>query len=222
MKNLKDDFRKYAVYKCGVNSLLLDKHIESIENCNRTVIEERTTNFREIDVFSRLIMDRIIFLGSEINSNVANVLVAQMLYLDFLDTKDINMYINSPGGEIYAGLSIFDTMAYIKSKVNTFCTGLCASMAAILLAGGEKGHRYSLKHSRIMIHQPSSGVKGQASEMEIIMKEVLALKKELYEILAERTGKDYKIIEKDADRDHWMTAEEAKAYGIIDEILNKK
>ena len=222
MKNLKDDFRKYAVYKCGVNSLLLDKHIESIENCNRTVIEERTTNFREIDVFSRLIMDRIIFLGSEINSNVANVLVAQMLYLDFLDTKDINMYINSPGGEIYAGLSIFDTMTYIKSNVNTFCTGLCASMAAILLAGGEKGHRYSLKHSRIMIHQPSSGVKGQASEMEITLKEVLALKKELYEILAERTGKDYTIIEKDADRDYWMTAEEAKAYGIIDEILNKK
>jgi ATP-dependent Clp protease protease subunit len=216
-----DDFKKYAVYNKGVNSVYIDKYIR---DCSRAIIEERKTNFREIDVFSRLIMDRIIFLGTEIDNQVANIIVAQMLYLDFLEKKDITMYINSPGGDVQAGLSIYDTMNYIGSKVGTICTGLGASMGAILLASGEKKLRFALPHARIMIHQPSAGFKGQTKEMEIFMEELLEQKKVLYEILVKCTGKSYSSIEKDADRDYWMTANEAKEYGIIDDVLciNKK
>ena len=188
-----------------------------------TVIEERDTRFREIDVFSRLIMDRIIFLGSEVNSTISNIIVAQLLFLESIDKNSpISIYINSPGGEIYSGLSIYDTMQFINPEIITVCTGLGASMAAVLLSGGSKGKRFALRHSRIMIHQPLGGAKGQASDMEINLKQILDLKKELYEILAYHTGKSFKEIEKDSDRDYWMTSEEAKKYGIIDDIFYKK
>ena len=217
-KNIQDyDFKNYQDY------LNFNNQYDSFKNMTSTVIEERDTRFREIDVFSRLIMDRIIFLGSEVNSTISNIIVAQLLFLESIDKNSpISIYINSPGGEIYSGLSIYDTMQFIGPEIITVCTGLGASMAAILLSGGSKGKRFALKHSRIMIHQPLGGAKGQASDMEINLKQILDLKKELYEILSYHTGKSFKEIEKDSDRDYWMTSEEAKKYGIIDDIFYKK
>ena len=217
-KNIQDyDFKNYQDY------LNFNNNYNSFTNMTSTVIEERDTRFREIDVFSRLIMDRIIFLGSEVNSTISNIIVAQLLFLESIDKNSpISIYINSPGGEIYSGLSIYDTMQFIGPEIITVCTGLGASMAAILLSGGSKGKRFALKHSRIMIHQPLGGAKGQASDMEINLKQILDLKKELYEILSYHTGKSFKEIEKDSDRDYWMTSEEAKKYGIIDDIFYKK
>jgi len=189
----------------------------------RSVIEERPTNFREIDVFSRLMMDRIIFLGLPIDDNISNIVTAQLLFLQSSDAKkDIQMYVNSPGGSVYAGLGIYDTMQYVAPDVSTICTGLAASMGAILLAGGAEKKRSSLPHARIMIHQPMSGMQGQASDMEISLKQTLSVKKDLYDILALHTGKKYDEIENDADRDFWMNAEDAKKYGIIDEVLSLK
>ncbi len=217
----KEEFRKYAVYSRGINGLTFDRYASRIENMTRSVIEERPTNFREIDVFSRLMMDRIIFMGLPVDDNIANIVTAQMLFLQSSDAKkDIQMYINSPGGGVYAGLGIYDTMQYVTPDVSTICTGLAASMGAILLAGGAKGKRSSLPHARIMIHQPMSGMQGPASDMEISLKQTLSVKKDLYEILSHHTGKKYEKIEEDADRDFWMKAEEAKNYGIIDEVLS--
>ena len=217
-KNIQDyDFKNYQDY------LNFNNKYNSFTNMTSTVIEERDTRFREIDVFSRLIMDRIIFLGSEVNSTISNIIVAQLLFLESIDKNSpISIYINSPGGEIYSGLSIYDTMQFISPEIITVCTGLGASMAAILLSGGSKGKRFALRHSRIMIHQPLGGAKGQASDMEINLRQILDIKKELYEILSYHTGKSFKEIEKDSDRDYWMTSEEAKKYGIIDDIFYKK
>jgi len=219
----KQEFRKYAVKGNGVSGTAFDKYVDQIENMTRSVIEERPTNFREIDVFSRLIMDRIIFLGLPVDDNIANIITAQLLFLESVDAKkDILLYINSPGGSVYAGLGIYDTMQLVGPDVSTICTGLAASMAAILLAGGTKDKRSALPHSRIMIHQPMSGMQGPASDMEISLKQTLSVKKDLYDILSKHTNKSYEVIEKDADRDFWMRAEEAKKYGIIDEVLEKR
>jgi ATP-dependent Clp protease protease subunit len=216
----KKEFKDYAVKEHNISSIHVDKYIE---NMTRAVIEERPTHFREIDVFSRLIMDRIIFLGMAVDDNIANIIIAQLLFLESTDPKkDIRLYINSPGGSVYPGLGIYDTMQYIAPDVHTICTGLAASMAAVLLAGGAAGKRSALLHSRILIHQPLGGAQGQASEMEITIKQMLGIKKDLYEILSHHTGKSYSKIEKDADRDYWMRAEEAKEYNIIDEVLGKK
>jgi len=201
----------------------VDGYVHQIDSMTRSVIEERPTNFREIDVFSRLIMDRIIFLGMPIDDHIANVITAQLLFLESTDPKkDILLYINSPGGSVYAGLGIYDTMQYVNPDVATICTGLAASMGAVLLAGGTAGKRSSLPHSRIMIHQPLGGAQGQASDIEITAKQIMILKKEINEILSNHSGKSIKEIEKDADRDHWMKASEAKEYGLIDEILERK
>ncbi|MBX0333226.1 ATP-dependent Clp protease proteolytic subunit [Pontibacter sp. HSC-14F20] len=189
----------------------------------RSVIEERPTNFREIDVFSRLIMDRIIFLGTQVDDFIANIITAQLLFLESADAKkDILLYINSPGGSVYAGLGIYDTMQYVNPDVATICTGLAASMGAVLLAGGAKNKRSALPHARVMIHQPMGGAQGQASDIEITAREILKLKKELYEILAEHSGKSYQEVYDNSDRDYWMKAEEAKEYGLIDEVLHRK
>lgn len=218
--NYKEEFRKYATKGQGISSIKMDAYFNNIEGMTRTVIEERNTNFREIDVFSRLMADRIIFLGSGIDDYISNIIIAQLLFLESVDAKkDILMYINSPGGSVYAGLGIYDTMHYIKPDVATICTGLAASMGAVLLAGGAAGKRSALPHSRVMIHQPLGGAQGQASDIEITAREIQKLKKELYDILAHHTGKDYETIWKDSDRDCWMIAEEAKAYGLIDEVL---
>jgi ATP-dependent Clp protease protease subunit len=220
--NYKDEFRKYATKGQGISSMKMDTFFSRMDDMTRTVIEERTTNFREIDVFSRLMADRIIFLGSGIDDYISNIVVAQLLFLESVDAKkDILMYINSPGGSVYAGLGIYDTMHYIKPDVATICTGLAASMGAVLLAGGAEGKRSALPHARVMIHQPLGGAQGQASDIEITAREIQKLKKELYDILAKHTGKDYDTIWKDSDRDCWMIAEEAKAYGLIDEVLIK-
>jgi len=219
----KEEFRKFAVHSQGINGLTVDSYIHQVENMTRSVIEERPTNFREIDVFARLMMDRIIFMGLAIDDNIANIVTAQLLFLQSADAKkDIQMYVNSPGGSVYAGLGIYDTMQYVSPDVATICTGLAASMGAILLAGGSAKKRSSLPHARIMIHQPMSGMQGQASDMEISLKQTLSVKKDLYDILATHTGKKYEEIENDADRDFWMNAEEAKKYGIIDEVLSFK
>ncbi|MCC9166143.1 ATP-dependent Clp protease proteolytic subunit [Pontibacter sp. XAAS-A31] len=189
----------------------------------RSVIEERPTNFREIDVFSRLIMDRIIFLGTQVDDFIANIITAQLLFLESADAKkDILLYINSPGGSVYAGLGIYDTMQYVSPDVATICTGLAASMGAVLLAGGAKDKRSALPHARIMIHQPMGGAQGQASDIEITAREILKLKKELYEILADHSGKSYQEVYDNSDRDYWMKADEAKEYGLIDEVLTRK
>lgn len=218
-----NEFRKYAIHNQGVNGLAFDGYVQQVENMTRAVIEERPTNFREIDVFSRLIMDRIIFLGMQVDDNIANIITAQLLFLESVDPKkDVLLYINSPGGSVYAGLGIYDTMHYINPDVATICTGLAASMGAVLLAGGAAGKRSSLPHSRIMIHQPMSGMQGQASDMEISLKQTLSVKKDLYEILSKHSGKTYEEIERDSDRDFWMRAEEAKTYGLIDEVLIRK
>jgi ATP-dependent Clp protease protease subunit len=188
-----------------------------------TIIEERQLNVAQMDVFSRLMMDRIIFLGTQIDDYAANVIQAQLLYLDTSDPgKDISIYINSPGGSVYAGFGIYDTMRYINSSVSTICTGIAASMASVILVSGGKGKRFALEHSRVLIHQPLSGVQGQASDMEIAVREVLKVKKELYTIISNHSGKPYEEVERDSDRDYWMTSAEAKEYGMIDDVLSKK
>jgi ATP-dependent Clp protease protease subunit len=218
----KEEFRKYAVKGQGINGLTFDKYVDRIDNMTRAVIEERPTNFREIDVFSRLIMDRIIFLGLPVDDNISNIITAQLLFLQSTDSKkDIQLYINSPGGSVYAGLGIYDTMQYVNPDVATICTGLAASMAAVLLTGGHKGKRSALPHARIMIHQPMSGMQGQASDMEISLKQTLSVKKDLYDILAKHSGQKYEKIEKDSDRDFWLRPAEAKDYGLIDEVLEQ-
>lgn len=219
----KKEFRDFAVKGQNINGNTFDQYTGHIENMTRAVIEERPTNFREIDVFSRLIMDRIIFLGMGVDDNIANIITAQLLFLESVDAKkDILLYVNSPGGSVYAGLGIYDTMNYVNPDVNTICTGLAASMGAVLLAGGAAGKRAALPHSRIMIHQPMSGMQGQASDMEISLKQTLSVKEDLYNILAKHSGKTYEEIEKDSDRDYWMIAAEAKKYGLIDEVLERK
>jgi len=217
------EFRKYAVKHKGISSLKVDAYIESsMQGMTRTVIEERPMNFREIDVFSRLMADRIIFLGMPIDDYVANIVQAQMLFLDSMDARrDIQMYINSPGGSVYAGLGIYDTMQWINPDVATICTGLAASMGAVLQCAGAAGKRTALKHARIMIHQPLGGAQGQASDIEITAREIQKLKKELYDIIANHTGQTYDKVLADSDRDYWMTAEEAKVYGMIDDVLLK-
>ncbi len=217
-----NEFKKYAIHNQGISGSNIDRYGHYIESMTRSVIEERPGNFREIDVFSRLISDRIIFLGMAIDDNIANIITAQLLFLESTDPKkDIIMYINSPGGSVYAGLGIYDTMQYIRPEVATICTGLAASMGAVLLAAGETGKRSALPHSRIMIHQPLGGSQGQAADMEISLKQILEVKKDLYEILSKHSGKPYKQIEKDSDRDYWMRAADAKKYGLIDEVLIK-
>lgn len=219
----KDEFKKYALKHKGISSLNLHRFESATAGyLSPTIIEERQLNVASMDVFSRLMMDRIIFLGVPIDDDVANIIMAQMLFLESADPgKDIQVYFNSPGGSIYAGLGIYDTMQYINCDVATICTGLAASMSAVLMTAGTKGKRSALKHSRIMIHQPMSGVQGQATDIEITSREVQKLKKELYNIIAEHSGQPYKKIEKDSDRDYWMTADEAKAYGMIDTVLTR-
>jgi ATP-dependent Clp protease, protease subunit len=221
MKN--DEFRKYAVQHRGISSLTLERYASIAQGyISPTIIEERQLNIATMDVFSRLMMDRIIFLGVPIDDYVANIIQAQLLFLESVDpVKDIQIYLNTPGGMVYAGLGIYDTMQYIAPEVATICTGMAASMGAVLLCAGAKGKRTALKHSRILIHQPMGGAQGQASDIEITAKEMQKIKKELYDILALHSGQDYKKIWKDADRDYWMTAEEAREYGMIDEVLEK-
>lgn len=218
-----DDFKKYAVKHRGISSLTLESYTSMINSyISPTIIEERQLNIATMDVFSRLMMDRIIFLGVPIDDYVANIIQAQLLFLESSDAKkDIQIYLNTPGGHVYAGLGIYDTMQYIIPDVATICTGMAASMGAILLCSGTKGKRTALKHSRILIHQPLGGAQGQASDIEITAREIQKIKKELYEIIANHSGQTYKKIWKDADRDYWMTAEEAKDYGMIDEVLIK-
>jgi ATP-dependent Clp protease, protease subunit len=224
-----NDFRNFAIKHMGVNSLTYDA-MESVYNrtptiadyISPTIIEERRLNVASMDVFSRLMMDRIIFLGVPINDHVANIVQAQLLYLQNADSsKDIFMYINSPGGMVHSGLGIYDTMQYIKPDVSTICTGMAASMAAVLMCAGEKEKRSALPHSRIMIHQPMGGAQGQASDIEITAREIQKYKKLLYEIISKHTGQDYDKVWKDSDRDYWMSATEAKEYGIVDEVIQK-
>ena len=217
------EFEKYAIRGRGISSLSLHR-FQSIQSSymNPMIIEERQLNVAQMDVFSRLMMDRIIFLGCPINDDVANIIQAQLLFLESNDPKaDIMLYINSPGGVVYSGLGIYDTMQTIQPDVATICTGMAASMASILLAAGAKGKRSTLPHSRVMIHQPMGGAEGQASEMEITVREILKLKQELYQILCDHTGKPMEQIVRDADRDFWMTASEAVAYGMVDRIVEK-
>jgi len=219
----KEEFRKFAVKGQGISGTAFDDYSKEVKDMTQYVIEERPGNFRAIDVFTRLISDRIIFLGTPIDDIIANIITAQLLFLESADQKkDIIMYINSPGGSVTSGLGIYDTMQYINPDIATICTGISASMSAILLAGGTKKKRSALPHSRIMIHQPSGGMQGQTSDMEISLKLIMSLRNELYEILSNHTGKSVKEVEKDSDRDHWMTAAEAKDYGLIDEVLIKK
>jgi ATP-dependent Clp protease protease subunit len=219
--NIKE-FKKYATKHRNIGSLRLNEYENNLKNMTRAVIEERTTPFREIDVFSRLIMDRIIFFGTEVEPNIANIVVAQLLFLESMDPKkDISLYINSPGGSVYDGLAVYDTMQYIKPDINTICCGLAASFGAVLLAGGAAGKRSALPHARIMIHQPSGGSKGQFSDMEITLRQYESTKNDLYGILSHHTGQTIETIEKDSNRDYWMKAPEAKSYGIIDSILER-
>jgi ATP-dependent Clp protease protease subunit len=214
-----DEFRKYATKHKGINSITYDKYVSSL---TPYIIEERQLNVAQMDVFSRLMMDRIIFLGTGINDQVANIIQAQLLFLESVDAKkDIQIYLNSPGGSVYAGLGIYDTMQYINPDVATICTGMAASMGAVLMCAGTKGKRSSLRHSRVMIHQPLGGAEGQASDIEITAREIIKLKKELYDIIAKHSNQTYEKVYADSDRDYWMTAEEAKAYGMIDEILDR-
>ncbi len=216
-----NEFQKYAVKHRGISSLRLEQY-SSVLNDYITpyIIEERPMNITQLDVFSRLMKDRIIFLGVPIYDDVANIIQAQLLFLESQDSeRDIQIYLNSPGGSVYAGLGIYDTMQYLKPDISTICTGMAASMAAVLMCAGAQGKRYALPHSRIMIHQPMGGTQGQASDIEIEAREIQKLKKELYEIIAHHSGKDYEQVWKDSDRDYWMTAAEAKEYGMIDEIL---
>jgi len=222
----KDEFNKYATKHMGISSISLDKYQSVYNNyISPTIIEERQLNVASMDVFSRLMMDRIIFLGVPIDDYVANIIQAQLLFLESTDpSKEIQIYFNTPGGSVHAGLGIYDTMQYINPEISTICTGMAASMGAVLLTAGAKGKRSALKHSRVMIHQPMGGAQGQASDIEITAREIQKLKKELYDIISHHSGKTYKQVEKDSDRDYWMTAAEAKEYGMIDEVLvkNKK
>ncbi|MEQ8413621.1 ATP-dependent Clp protease proteolytic subunit [Imperialibacter roseus] len=219
----KEEFRKYAVKGQGISGSVFDQYASRVENMTRSVIEERPTRFAEIDVFSRLIMDRIIFLGMQVEENIGNIITAQLLFLESVDAKkDILLYVNSPGGSVYAGLGIYDTMQYVTPDVATICTGMAASMGAVLLAGGAKNKRSALPHARIMIHQPSGGMQGQARDMEITLRQMQELRKDLYTILSNHTGKPYEQVEKDSDRDNWMRPTEAKEYGLIDEVLQRK
>lgn len=222
-QNQKDEFIKYAVKDQGLNSMHVEGYIDStIKSQTPYIIEERPMNIQPLDVFSRLMMDRIIFLGMPINDHLANIIQAQLLFLESNDpSRDIQIYLNSPGGMVYAGLGIYDTMQYIAPDVSTICTGMAASMGAIILAAGTQGKRSALTHSRVMIHQPLGGVQGQASDIEITANEILKLRKELYTIISNHTGQTFKKVEKDSDRDYWMVAQEAKEYGMIDEVLTK-
>ncbi len=225
----KDEFLKYATKHLGMSTMHLEQYAEKtartipdVVGFTPNVIEERPMNIVGLDVFSRLMMDRIIFLGVPINDYVANVVQAQLLFLDSTDNKrDVQMYVNSPGGSVTAGLGIYDTMQYISPDIGTICTGLAASMSAVLLAAGTKGKRTCLKHARVMIHQPLGGMQGQVTEMEITYRLIKAMQKDLYEILSEHTGQDYDTIAKDCERDNWMTAIEARTYGLIDEVLDR-
>ena len=215
-----NEFKKFAVKDQGINSLYVDQIISSV---TPYIIEERQLNVAQMDVFSRLMMDRIIFLGTAINDQVANIIQAQLLFLESVDSsKDISIYINSPGGSVYAGLGMYDTMQFIKPEIATICTGMAASMGAVLMCAGQKGKRSALPHSRIMIHQPMGGAQGQASDIEITAREILKLKEELYQIIAEHSGQKIEKVNNDSDRDYWMKAEEALKYGMIDEILVRK
>jgi ATP-dependent Clp protease protease subunit len=217
------DFKKYATGHLGISSLNLHR-FTSISNSyiSPTIIEERQLNVAQMDVFSRLMMDRIIFLGLPVDDFVANVIQAQLLYLDSADPgKDIQIYFNTPGGAVHAGLGIYDTMQYVNCDISTICTGMAASMGAVLLCAGTKGKRSALKHSRIMIHQPMGGAQGQATDIEITAREILKLRSELYNIIAEHSGNPYEKVEKDSDRDYWMTSKEALDYGMIDEVLER-
>lgn len=219
-----NDFRKFATKHVGINGLVLDDVIKSQAGyMNPYILEERQLNVTQLDVFSRLMMDRVIFLGTEINDYTANVLQAQLLYLNSVDsTTDISVYLNSPGGSVYAGLGIYDTMQFIANDISTICTGMAASMAAVLLVAGTEGKRAALPHSRVMIHQPLGGAQGQASDIEITAREIMKLKKELYMIISEHSHTDYEKVERDSDRDYWMTASEALEYGMIDRIYRKQ
>lgn len=222
--SMENEFRKFATRHLGMNSMVLDDVI-SMQNqyLNPYILEERQLNVTQMDVFSRLMMDRIIFLGTEIDDYTANTLQAQLLFLDSTDPgKDISIYVNSPGGSVHAGLGIYDTMQFISSDVATICTGMAASMAAVLLVAGKEGKRSALKHSRVMIHQPMGGAQGQASDIEITAREIQKLKKELYTIIAEHSHTDFDKVWADSDRDYWMTAEEAKEYGMIDRVMTRK
>ncbi len=220
---MKNDFLKFAVSN-GMNSM----HVENAMNASASyispsILEERQLNVTQMDVFSRLMMDRIIFLGTEVNDYTANVIQAQLLYLDSVDSdRDISIYLNTPGGSVYAGLGIYDTMQFVKSKVATICTGMAASMGAVLLVAGEKGMRAALPHSRVMIHQPLGGIQGQASDIEITAREILKLKDELYQIISDHSGQAMEKIRQDADRDYWMTAKEALEYGMIDKVYSRE
>lgn len=234
-RTMNNDFRKYAVGHLGMSSNTLDQYTKFVNNTtpiitsggnpesnyiNPYILEERQLNVTQLDVFSRLMMDRIIFLGTQVTDQSANVIQAQLLYLDSADPgKDISIYINSPGGSVYAGLGIYDTMQYISSDVSTICTGMAASMAAVLLVAGEKGKRFALPHSRVMIHQPMGGIQGQASDIEITAREILKLKEELYNIISAHSGQPFDRVAKDSDRDYWMIANEAQEYGMIDKVL---
>jgi len=218
-----NEFRKYATKHLGISSMTLNSYSSIAQNyISPTIIEERQLNVAQMDVFSRLMMDRIIFLGVPIDDNVSNIIQAQLLFLESADAeKDIQIYLNTPGGSVYAGLGIYDTMQYIRPQVATICTGMAASMGAVLLCAGEKGKRTALKHSRVLIHQPMGGAQGQASDIEITAREILKLKDELYQIISSHSGQTIKKITKDGDRDFWMTSSEAKEYGMIDEVLGK-
>ncbi len=218
--NYGKEFKKFATKDQGISSMHYDKIVSSV---TPYIIEERQLNVAQMDVFSRLMMDRIIFLGTAIDDYVANIIQAQLLFLESVDnSKDISIYINSPGGGVYAGLGIYDTMQFIKPEVATICTGMAASMGAVLMCAGEKGKRSALPHSRIMIHQPLGGAQGQASDIEITAREILKLKEELYQIISSHSGQTMEKVNADSDRDYWMKAEEAKTYGMIDEVLKRK
>ncbi|MBR1426109.1 MAG: ATP-dependent Clp endopeptidase proteolytic subunit ClpP [Paludibacteraceae bacterium] len=227
-----NDFMKFAVSR-GMNSMHVEKTMQAAASAagmrasdsyiSPSILEERQLNVTQMDVFSRLMMDRIIFLGTEVNDYTANVIEAQLLYLDSADSdKDIHIYLNTPGGSVYAGLGIYDTMQFVRSRVATICTGMAASMGAVLLVAGERGMRAALPHSRVMIHQPLGGIQGQASDIEITAREILKLKDELYQIIADHSGQQMERIRQDADRDYWMTAQEALAYGMIDRVYDKR
>ncbi len=228
--NFGNEFRKYAVNHKGMNGLSVDKYMNHVSagytspmGMTPYIIEERPMNVAQLDVFSRLMMDRIIFMGVPVTDQAANIIQAQLLFMESVDpNRDIYLYINSPGGSVTAGLGIYDTMQYIMPDVNTICTGMAASMGAVLLAAGAAGKRTCLKHSRVMIHQPMGGMQGQVSDMEISYKLIMQMRKELYDILSHHTGQTFEKIEKDSDRDYWMRAQEAKAYGVVDEVLTRQ
>lgn len=221
LTDMKNDFLHFAVDR-GLNSMHVEKVMQD-SYVSPSILEERQLNVTQMDVFSRLMMDRIIFLGTQIDDYTANVIQAQLLYLDSADSdRDIHVYLNTPGGSVYAGLGIYDTMQFVKSNVTTMCTGMAASMGAVLLVAGAKGMRAALPHSRVMIHQPMGGIQGQASDIEITAKEILKLKDELYQIIADHSGQSLDKIRQDADRDYWMTANEALSYGMIDKVYSKK